>query len=290
MAAPAPFRGRTGQVVNDRYELLEMIGSGGQSVVYRAHDRRTNRDVAAKICEWRDKDAHERMFREALMMAELAHTHAVKVLDQCKTEDGVMALMMELLHGTDLASVMLLREARSERGDAPFLVSVLGPVVETLAAAHERGIIHRDIKAENVFVLDERAGGGVRLLDFGFGKMLRLPGITSAEAFAGSPSYIAPEVWLEGVSQVDARVDVYAFAVLAYRMLAGKMPFEGSHIDISRKAMTSPRPSLHALRPDLSPDVDHWVKQALAILPRERFSKIDATWRALLDCLNVTGS
>jgi serine/threonine-protein kinase len=113
---------------------------------------------------------------------------------------------------------------------------------------------------------------------------MRLPSITAAEVFAGSPSYIAPEIWRDGAWRADARVDVYALGVLVFRILGGRMPFEGSTIEIARGALTSPRPSLHVLRPDLPDDLDSWVFQVLAIDPDHRFSKITAAWRAFEAC------
>jgi len=279
------FKGRSGQVMADRYELMEMIGSGGQGVVYKAYDRYENDYVAAKICEWNDPSACERMYREALVMSQLEKTAAVRVLDQIKTDDGAMALVMELLDGSDLASVLHLREGRGMKATRSWVTAILEPIVRTLDAAHERGIVHRDLKAENVFVIDPRSGGGVRLLDFGFAKLMRLPQITAAEAFAGSPGYIAPEVWRDGAVAADPRVDVYALGVLVFRMLAGRLPFEGSAIQIAREAMTSERPSLHALRPDLPTDLDAWIRQVLAIEPDDRFAKIVAAWHALEACL-----
>jgi eukaryotic-like serine/threonine-protein kinase len=285
--APAKFIGRSGQLVGGRYELMEMIGSGGQSVVYRALDRIDGDHVALKISEWSDPDATERMYREALVMSQLQNTAAVRVLHQCQTEDGSLALVMELLAGSDLSSVLHMREGRGLLADHAWMASILVPIVRTLEAAHERGIVHRDLKAENVFVLDPQNGGGVRLLDFGFAKMMRMPAITAAEVFAGSPSYIAPEVWREGAWRADPRVDIYALGILVFRLLGGRMPFEGTTVEIARAALTGERPSLHALRPDLSPDIDAWVVQVLSIDPEDRFAKITAAWRALEGCLEA---
>lgn len=285
MAVSEKFKGRSGQVVGERYELLEMIGSGGQGVVYKAHDRRDGIHVAVKICEWSDPAAGERMYREALVMSQLENTAAVRVIDQTKTTDGAMALVMELLEGADLSSVLHLREGRGTKATRSWVTAILEPVVRTLEAAHERGIVHRDLKAENVFVIDPRHGGGVRLLDFGFAKMMRMPQITAAEVFAGSPGYIAPEIWRDGAVAADPRVDVYGLGVLVFRILAGRLPFEGSAIQIAREAMTSERPSLHALRPDLPIELDAWTRQVLAIEPDERFAKIAGAWRALEGCL-----
>jgi eukaryotic-like serine/threonine-protein kinase len=279
------FRGRTGQVLANRYELLRVIGSGGQSIIYHAHDRVDGDDVALKILEWSDPDSCERMFREALVMSQLADTAAVRVLHQVRTNDGAMALVMELLEGRNLAVELADREAHGVRADAGWLVSICEPVVRTLDAAHDRGIVHRDIKAENVFVLAPERGGGVRVLDFGFAKLLRAPTITGQEHIGGSPAYLAPEVWTEGSWRAEPGADIYAFGILVFRILGGRLPFSGTAIEIMRGAVEAPRPSLHELRPDLHPDLDGWIAQVLAVRPADRFQRVRAAWRALVDCL-----
>jgi len=192
---------------------------------------------------------------------------------------------MELLEGEDLEARLRAMAERGERVDRRFLEEVLSPIVSTLEVAHSRGLVHRDLKAENIFLVDPAKGGGVRLLDFGFVKLLRAPTITGQEMVAGSPDYIAPETYLRGAAFVDARADVYALGVLLFRALGGQLPFTGSLVEILRDATSAPRPSLHALRPDLSPDVDAWVRQALAIDPDNRFRTVNGTWRALRACL-----
>jgi eukaryotic-like serine/threonine-protein kinase len=285
VAGAEKFKGRSGQLVAGRYELMEMIGSGLQSVVYKAYDRYENDYVALKISEWSDPDASERMYREAFVMCQLQNTSAVRVLHQCETDDGATALVMELLDGADLGSVLHLREGRGLKATRSWLTAILEPIVNTLESAHANGIVHRDLKAENVFVIDPRAGGGVRLLDFGFAKLTRSPKITSPEVFAGSPGYIAPEVWREGAWRADPRSDIYSFGVLVFRILTARMPFEGAPIEIARKSTLDARPSLNALRPDLPVELDAWIFQVLAIEPGERFAKITAAWRALQACL-----
>jgi serine/threonine-protein kinase len=288
MKTAEDFVGRTGEVVGDRYELLELLGSGGQSVVYKALDYRDGDHVAIKICAGADPDAGERMFREAFVMAQLQNTAAVRVLHHTKTYDGAFALVMELLEGSDLQSVLHMREGRGTKATHLWLTTMLEPIVDTLEAAHAQGIVHRDLKAENVFVLNpspSRLGSDIRLLDFGFAKLQRMPRITAMDAAVGSPSYVAPEVWKDGAWRATPQVDIYALGVLVFRILAGKMPFEGNMIQIARLVLGARRPSLHQLRPDLPPEVDSWIDQVLAVEPLDRFARITAAWRALEGCL-----
>lgn len=279
---------RTGDVLGGRYELGPILGHGGQSLVFRARDRIDGDEVAIKVVHGAvgDPDALERIFREAQSLSQLIGTSAVRVLHQVRTPDGGFALVMELLEGQDLEARLREMEARGERPTRAFLEEIFPPIVATLEAAHSRGLVHRDLKSENIFIGDPSRGTtGVRLLDFGFVKLLRSPRITGGEVVAGSPHYIAPETFMRGAGSVDARADVYSLGVLLFRTLAGRPPFTGTVVEIMRDAVTAERPSLHALRPDLSPDVDEWVKQALAIDPEERFTTVTATWRALLACL-----
>jgi serine/threonine-protein kinase len=284
---PADAVDRSGELVGGRYELLSLLGRGAQSEVYRARDRVHGDLVALKILQWATAEAVERMFREALIVSELRDVEAVRVLEQCTTDDGTPALVMELLEGSDLAGILSGREREGTRNDFAWMAPILEPVVRTLQAAHDRGIVHRDVKAENVFVIDPIHGGGVRLLDFGFAKNARMPGITAVDMVAGSPSYIAPEVWENGVARATHLADVYAVGVLVFRVLAGRTPFVGKMVEIAKAAIGSARPSLWAIRTDLPRDVDAWVFQVLAKKPEERFENVTAAWRALAGLLDA---
>jgi eukaryotic-like serine/threonine-protein kinase len=278
---------RTGQLLGGRYEIRKVIGRGGQSTVYHAHDVIDGDEVAIKLVHGAigDPDATERIFREAQSMSQLLGTSAVRILHQVRTDDGALGLVMELLEGRDLDAHLTELEKRGERPSFEWLEQTFKPIVDTLATAHDRGLVHRDLKAENIFLVDPARGGGVRLLDFGFVKLMRSPTITDAEMVAGSPSYIAPEVFLKGAVTADARADVYSLSVILFRALVGRLPFEGeSVIRIMMAATSDPRPHIHELRPDLSPDIDAWVEQALALERDDRFSTVNGTWRALRSC------
>ena len=279
---------RIGQVVGQRYQVLSLLGQGGQSAVFKAKDLRAGDEVALKILKpGADAESTERMFREARALASLHGTAAVRVLDQVWTDDGAMCLVNELLEGQPLDEILETLESRGGRSDVSSLVWLIDPVVETLSRAHEQGIVHRDLKPANIFVLSQVRGGGVRLLDFGFAKFTRMRALTAAGMVAGSPSYIAPEMWIEG-RPVDSRVDVYGLGAVMFRCLAGRPPFTAANLIVLRgQVLESPRPSLHALRPDLPPEIDDWVVLTLAVDPEARFQGVRAMWRAFRSVVGV---
>jgi serine/threonine-protein kinase len=285
IVAPDAGPVRTGEMIGNRYRLDKVLGSGGQSVVYRAEDVRFGDSVAIKILnpqaatnpEW-----VERMFREARATATLRGTSAVKVLDQQWTNDGAMCLVMELLQGVDLEDHLTALESRGEKMAAQELLEILAPVVATLESAHAQGIVHRDLKPSNIFIIDSAQGGGVRLLDFGFAKFVRMRAMTAFGTIAGSPTYIAPEGWKADPMKLDHRIDVYAMGAIVFRALGGKPAFAADNLfDLVKAVTAGPRPSLVELRPDLPSDVDDWLKQSLAIEPEERFFQVRGQYNAL---------
>ncbi len=278
---------RAGQVIAGRYKLLGLIDKGGQGHVYRAVDQVDGQELAIKVLidqGSRDPTFRERMFREARAMASLTGTAAVRVLDQRWSDDGALCLVMELLHGKDFEDYLRNLEAQGQRLAPAELLRLIEPIVHTLEVAHDRGILHRDLKPANIFVLD---GGGVRLVDFGFAKFVRERRFTADGFIAGSPSYIAPEIWLDA-KHIDHRIDVYSLAAVIFRALAGKAPFESKDlVEVLKLATRAARPSLRAFRPELRPAVDDWVEHALAIDPNERFHRVRAMWTALCLVLGV---
>jgi serine/threonine-protein kinase len=277
--APDHRSSRVGQVVGQRYRLIAELGSGGQATVFRSIDLHNGDEVAVKLIEPdpHDEQWRERTFREAHALTVLTGTAAVRVLHQVWTDDGAFCLIMELLRGTDLDKFLTNSEAIGVSQDPKRLLQLVLPVVETLEVAHNAGILHRDIKPGNIFILDS---GQVRLLDFGFAKFTRMRSVTRAGMAAGSPSYIAPEIW-QDASPLDQRIDVYSLGAVLFRALAGRPPFVSENLsELLLLVTTAPRPSLCKARPDLPRRVDDWVQHALAISPRERFSTVRALYNA----------
>jgi eukaryotic-like serine/threonine-protein kinase len=277
-----------GTVVSDRYELAEILGQGGQGTVYRARDRTTGRGVAVKMLSPGVANNPEfaiRLAREQEALVALAGTSAVAVYDLCRASGGSLCLVMELLEGTDLERHLAGVEQRHERLTKERINAIFDPIVDTLERAHEAGIVHRDVKPSNIFVLAN--GGGVRLLDFGLSRMRTAAPLTAAGMVVGSPAYIAPEIWKGQSEEVDGRADVYSLGVILFRCLSGNVPFESeSLVDMLRLVTTAPRPSLHAARPDLPKSVDAWAEKALAVDRAARFDSARSMWKGLLAALD----
>jgi len=277
----AKLQDRSGEVFGHRYELVEVIGRGGQGTVYRASDRWLKRAVAVKVLSpqaLREPHAVERLMREQQAMSALKGTSAVELFDVFRGDAGELCLVMELLRGMDLDDYLFTIEANHGRIPLDRLLQIFEPIVSTLETAHAAGILHRDLKPANIFLLE---GGGVRLLDFGLARLKKSAPLTAPGTVMGSPSFMAPEAW-QGVSDlVDARADVYSLGVILFRVLSGKLPFAGTSLQEKfLSTTTGARPSLCKLRPDLPLAADDWVTAALALDREQRFANVRALWTA----------
>jgi serine/threonine-protein kinase len=253
------------------YQIEELIGRGGMGIVYRAEHRRLGRRVAFKVIApeiTNDPRFRERFLRESRTAGSLDHPNVVPIYDAGEA-DGVLYMAMRLVEGTDLGTLI----EREGRLDPARTASIIVQVAAALDAAHEAGLIHRDVKPSNVLI---PAGGGRRehvyLSDFGLTKRLSSQsGVTASAAFLGTIAYVAPEQ-IEGRA-VDARADQYSLACVAYECLTGHRPFEKEgDIAVLWAHMQDPFPSvgLHGLD-ELAAVVDPILQRAGAKDPDDRY-------------------
>ncbi len=209
-----------GLLLDNRYEIMDVIGTGGMAVVYRAHDRLLNRDVAIKILKddfANDSDFRRRFHTEAQAVAKLQHPNIVSVYDVNRT-DNIEYIVMELVEGITLKEYIDKKGALSTGEFLHFAPQIAA----ALEHAHNRGVIHRDIKPQNILILKD---GSLKVTDFGIARFTQNQQVTMTDEALGSVHYVSPEQ-ARG-SQIDARSDIYSMGVVMYEMLTGRLPFEG---------------------------------------------------------------
>lgn len=253
------------RILGDRYELQRRLGSGGAGTVWRALDHTLGRAVAIKLlhADLADDPAVEARFRtEATAAAQLTHPNAVQVYDVGR-DDHDDYLVMELVEGPSLA--VLLRDGRLPPGTA---AAVGSRVASALGAAHEAGIVHRDVKPANVLL---SADGRIKLADFGIARVLGEASarLTRAGTLLGTARYLAPEQL--GDDPVDARADVYALGLVLYEALTGQQPFgDGSPVEVATRRLTTSLPPIRELAPEVPVELQDVVERATRREPDER--------------------
>ncbi|MFM8447629.1 MAG: Stk1 family PASTA domain-containing Ser/Thr kinase, partial [Candidatus Nanopelagicaceae bacterium] len=212
----------SGQLIDNRYELIRILANGGMGTIYEGIDTRLDRKVAVKIMHphlAQDEEFITRFIREAKAAASLSHPNIVNVMDQGWNQSGIPAvfLVMELVEGQTLRELI----ATKGKFSVTETINYLAPVVSALAAAHQIGIVHRDIKPENILISHD---GRIKIADFGLARGSNLGQTMTAEAsvILGSVSYLSPEQVQRGIS--DSRSDIYSVGVMAFEMLTGKRP------------------------------------------------------------------
>ncbi|HEX8706260.1 MAG TPA: serine/threonine-protein kinase, partial [Myxococcaceae bacterium] len=267
---------RVGTLVQGRYRILERLGAGGMGVVYRGERTELGRAVAIKFLHGlvaEDPSIQKRFRIEAQAMSQLSHPCCVSIID-FGVEGGAPFMVMDFVTGQTLRSRV------HEGGAVPVkqALSIMRQVLAGLAHAHERGIVHRDIKPDNIILTDAIGlGEQVRILDFGLAKLRdTAPGLTLGMP-VGTPSYMAPEQ-IRG-EEVDARTDLYSAGVLLFELLTGQKPFHSERAAaVMLQHQEAPPPSLGSLMPGagFSPALEALVSKALAKKPEDRFQSAGA--------------
>ena len=259
----------SGELIDGRYQLTRQVANGGMASVYEAIDTRLDRKVAVKIMHphlAQDEAFVNRFIREAKAAAALSHPNIVAVQDQGWNQNGVPAvfIVMELIEGHTL------REYLNERGrfEIKDAINYLTPILSALAAAHDLGIVHRDMKPENILISKE---GRVKIADFGLARGELIGSTMTAESsvILGSVSYLSPEQVQRGVA--DSRSDVYAVGIVAFEMLTGEKPFLGeTPIQIAYMHVNQEIPSLRSKRKEIPEALDTLILQATNRDPDKR--------------------
>jgi len=260
---------RVGDVVQERYRIASVLGSGGMGTVFEGCHLELEHRVAIKVLhpEYAGQhDATRRFAREAKAAAALLSPHAVRVFDAGTLPNGLPFIVMEYLEGVDLGSYL------EVRGPLPpdEALAILEDVCSAVGEAHERGIVHRDLKPQNIFLAEDREGNcTVKVLDFGLAKAQGLDGVgdrslTEARTLMGTPHYMSPEQ-IRDAKTVDARTDVWALGVCLYKMLSGKFPFDGKNVSVLYSEILNGTPALIAsVKPDVPPAIDALLRRCLA--------------------------
>ncbi len=263
-----------GNMVTDNVRLDELLGEGGMGAVWLADDLHLKEQVAVKFISAelleRDATVRARFNREAALAAQIDSPHVVKILDLGVMDDGSPFIVMERLAGENLGE-------RLERVGKLSLVDVRKVITETamaLARAHQLGIVHRDIKPDNLFLVESDEAAFVKVLDFGIAKQADMPSqsvVTMTGAMMGTPEFMSPEQVLSA-KDVDFRSDLWGLAVVAYYALTGGVPFSGETLGALCVAIAAGTfvPASRA-EPGLPPAIDGWFDRALAIDPEDRF-------------------
>jgi hypothetical protein len=267
---------QVGDLLAGRYELEDLVGEGGMSTVYRAHDTVLDRLVAIKVLHEHfshDPEYIERFRREARAIARLTHPNVVTVIDRGEFE-GRQFIVFEHVQGETLKD-LIRREGPLPVERALRLVHQVG---RALAYAHELEIVHRDVKPQNVLLTPD---GTAKVTDFG---IARWGGpeesLTETGTVLGTSDYIAPEQ--ASGEPVDERSDQYSLGVVLYELLTGEVPYPGdSAMAVAMRHLRDPVPSVRSARPDVPPRVDAIVSRAMAKRPRDRFPTMEAMTAAL---------
>ena len=288
-AAPPPARDISGTLLLDRYRLLKKLGEGGMGTVYLAEHVTIKKRCAIKLLnpEYAHKsDLVERFLQEARAASMIAHENVVEITDFGAAPNGSVFFVMEMLVGEDLAETI--------KREAPLAWSRVAPIAmqicRALAAAHNKGIVHRDMKPENCFRVERHGNADfIKVLDFGIAKVTSDDPdgtggrLTSTGMIFGTPTYMSPEQ-AQGQS-VDLRSDIYALGVILYELLTGKVPFSADNfMGILTKHMFDepPAPSVAAPHADISPEVEAIVLKCLQKDRAFRFQTMEELSSAIL--------
>lgn len=257
-----------GDKINDRYQIIRSIGEGGMANVYLAYDTILDRNVAVKVLRGdlaTDEKFVRRFQREAISASSLSHPNIVEMYDVGE-DDGKYFIVMEYLEGKTLKSLVKKRGALT----LSEVVDIMLQLTSAVACAHESYIIHRDIKPQNVLILDD---GRVKITDFGIAMALNSNELTQTNSVMGSVHYLPPEQ-ANGAS-ASVKSDIYSLGILMFELLTGKLPFKGENaVEIAIKQMRDPIPSVCEINPEIPQSIENIILKAAAKNPKNRYDSV----------------
>ena len=269
-----------GQRINDRYEIIRLIGEGGMANVYLAYDTILERNVAVKVLrgDLADDEKFVRRFqREAISASSLSHPNIVEMYDVGE-DNGNFYIVMEYIDGKTLKQLI------KKRGHltASEAVDIMCQLTDGLAHAHDSYIIHRDIKPQNIMILED---GLVKITDFGVAMALNASDLTQTNSVMGSVHYLPPEQAAGKGSTIKS--DIYSLGIVLYEMLAGTMPFRGeTAVEIALKHIKNPMPSIRKINPKIPQALENVILKATAKNPKNRYNNVRELYDDLKTCLD----
>lgn len=271
-----------GQKINDRYQIVKSIGEGGMANVYLAYDAILERHVAVKILRGdlaTDEKFVRRFQREALSASSLSHPNIVEVYDVGE-DNGIYYIVMEYIEGKHLKQLI------KKRGKLTIeeTIDIMLQITDGIACAHDSYIIHRDIKPQNIMILDN---GIVKITDFGIAMALNSTQLTQTNSVMGSVHYLPPEQASGKGCTIQS--DIYSMGILMYELLTGTLPYRGDNaVEIALKHLKEPLPSIREELPDLPQSVENIILKATAKNPKNRYADARTMHEDLKTCLDET--
>ena len=269
-----------GQKINDRYQIIKSIGEGGMANVYLAYDTILDRDVAVKVLRGdlsNDEKFVRRFQREALNASSLSHPNIVEVYD-VGDDNGQYFIVMEYIEGKNLKDLI------KKRGKLTVteVVDIMSQISDGLSVAHDSYIIHRDIKPQNIMILEN---GMVKITDFGFAMAMNATQLTQTNSVMGSVHYLPPEQASGKGSTLKS--DIYSMGILMYELLTGVLPYRGDNaVEIALKHLKEPFPDIREEVEDLPQSVENIIMKSTAKNPKNRYNDARAMYEDLKTCLD----